>query len=64
MSFDVVLWGVVAAFVLFLFAMEFYAATHKLPTISERIQGMGRSAPLISVVVSFLAGGLLVHFFG
>lgn len=64
MSFDIVLWGVVALFVLFLFAMEFYAATHRIPTISERLQGMGRSAPLIAVVVSFLAGALLVHFFG
>ena len=64
MSFDVVLWGVVGLFVAFLFVMEFYAATHDVPTISERIQRMGRSAPLISVIVSFLAGALLIHFFG
>ena len=41
MSFDVALWGVVGLFVAFLFVMEFYAATHRIPTISERIQGMG-----------------------
>ncbi len=62
--FDIVLWGVVGLFVAFLFVMEFYAATHGVATISERIQRMGRSAPLISVIVSFLAGALLIHFFG
>lgn len=56
----------VVAFVIvavFLFAVEAFAVATGRPTISERIQRLGRSAPLVVVVVSVAVGGALVHFF-
>jgi hypothetical protein len=52
------------AFFLLCTAVEAYTVAKGLPTISERIQRAGRSAPLIAVIASFLCGALLIHFFG
>lgn len=60
---NVVLVVVFVAFIIALLAIESYTVAKGIPTISERIQKMGRSAPLVAVIVSFLMGALLVHFF-
>lgn len=59
-----ILFAGIGAFVIFLFVIEAYTAAKGVPTISERVQRLGRSAPLVAVIVSFLAGVLLQHFFG
>ena len=64
MSVDLALFVVSLAFALFLLGVEAYCVATGKPTISERIQHVGRSAPLVAVIASFLAGGLLIHFFG
>ena len=64
MSVDLVLFVVALAFAIFLFAVEAYCVATGKPTISARIQALGRSAPLVAVVVSCLAGMALIHFFG
>ena len=63
MTVNLALFALIGAFVVALFVIEAYTAARHIPTISERIQSMGRSAPLVVVVASFLAGALLVHFF-
>ena len=63
MNVNVALFVLIGAFIVALFVIEAYTAAKRIPTISERIQSMGRSAPLVVVVASFLAGALLVHFF-
>lgn len=60
---NIVLFAVALAFALFLFAFEAWTVATGRMTISERIQRLGRSAPLVVVVVCTLAGGLMVHFF-
>lgn len=53
-----------AAWVLILGGIESWAAITNRPSISERIQGMGRAAPIVVIVVCTAAGILLDHFFG
>ena len=48
----------------FLIAVEAYCVKTAKPTISERIQALGRSAPLVAVIVSCFVGMMLIHFFG
>ena len=64
MSVNIVLPLFVAAFVFGLFVIEGYTVATGKPTISERIQWLGRSAPLVVIIAAFLAGVLLDHFFG
>lgn len=64
MNVNVALFVWIGVFVIGLFVVEAYTAARGIPTISERIQSMGRSAPLVVVVASFIAGVLLQHFFG
>lgn len=52
------------AFILFLLVVEAYTAVKGLPTISERLQRVGKTAPLVTVVVCTLTGMLVIHFFG
>ncbi len=61
---DLALFLVSLAFAVFLLAVEAYCVATGQPTISERIQRVGRSAPLVAVIASFLAGAALIHFFG
>ncbi len=49
-------------FVAFLFAVEGYTAAKGLPTISDRLRSLGRSAPIVVVVACALLGILLGHF--
>lgn len=44
--------------------IEAYTAAKGLPTISERLQKLGRAVPLVVVTVCTLVGMLLVHFWG
>ena len=44
--------------------IETFAAIEHKPSISERIQGMGKAAPIVIIVVCVAAGILLDHFFG
>lgn len=64
MAVDLVLFVGFLVVAVFLFAVEAYTVMTHQPTISERIQALGRSAPLVAVVVSCLAGMALIHFFG
>jgi hypothetical protein len=64
MTVNIVLVVVFVAFIIALLAIEAYTVAKGLPTISERIQRMGRSAPLVAVIVSCIIGMLLIHFFG
>ena len=64
MSVDLLLFVVALAFAIFLFAVEAYCVATGKPTISARIQALGRSAPLVIVIASFFAGAALIHFFG
>lgn len=64
MDVNIVLALLIGAFIVALFVIEAYTVAMDKPTISERIQAMGRSAPLVVVIVAFLAGALLIHFFG
>lgn len=48
----------------FLFAVEAACVVLRVPTISERLQSLGRSAPLVGIVVAWLTGAALIHFFG
>lgn len=64
MTLNAILLVAALAFFLVLVAVEAYTVARGLPTISLRIQQAGRSAPLIAVIASFLAGALLIHFFG
>ena len=52
------------ASLLILGGIEAWAAMTNRPSISERIQGMGRAAPIVVIVVCVAAGILLDHFFG
>ena len=61
---NVILLVAFLAFFITLVAVEAWTVAKGLPTISYRIQSAGRSAPLIAVIASFLAGALLIHFFG
>lgn len=63
MTFNLALTVVVIGFIVLLLAMEVYTAVKGIPTISERIQALGRSAPLVTVISAFVAGMLLTHFF-
>lgn len=49
---------------LLLGGIEAAAAIAHRPSISERIQGMGRAAPIVVIVVCTAVGILLDHFFG
>ena len=62
MTINLVLFLGLAAFVAFLFAVEAYTAAKGLPTISDRLRTLGRSAPIVVVVTSMLLGILLGHF--
>ena len=64
MEINAILAGLFVGFILTLTAVEAYTAANGLPTISERLQNLGRSVPLVTVIVSSLIGMLLVHFFG
>lgn len=64
MGVNLVLFGGFLATALGLFIIEAYTVATGQPTISERIQALGRSAPLVVVVVSTFVGMMLVHFFG
>lgn len=44
--------------------IEAYTAATGRPTISERLQRLGRAVPLVVVTVCTVVGMLLVHFFG
>lgn len=45
-------------------AIEAYTAAKGIPTISERLQRLGRAVPLVVVTTCTLVGMLLIHFFG
>ncbi len=62
MTINALLVSVLVAFVLFLGAIEGYTAVKGIPTISERLQSLGRSAPIVVVIVCTLLGVLLGHF--
>jgi hypothetical protein len=61
---NVILTVVFVAFLVALLVIEAYTAAKHIPTISERLQRLGRSVPLVTVIVCALIGMLLVHFFG
>ncbi len=62
MTIDAVLAAIVTAFVLALGAVEGYTAAKGLPTISDRMAQLGRSAPVVIVIACTLLGILLGHF--
>lgn len=62
--FNEVLLIVSIVYVSFLFGMEAYSVKHGIPTISARVQALGRSAGIVVVATCLLAGILLDHFFG
>jgi hypothetical protein len=55
---------VLIAFILALTAIEAYCVRRGIPTISERLQRLGRSTPLVTVLVCLVLGALAIHFFG
>lgn len=61
---NLILVGATVVFSLFLLGYETWAVAVGQPTISERIQRLGRSAPLVVVIVCTLTGMALIHFFG
>ena len=64
MSVNLLLFVAFLVVAVFLFGVEAWCVATGRPTISERIQRLGRSAPLVAVIVCTLVGMLLVHFFG
>ena len=53
-----------AAWIIFLFAVEAYTAMKGIPTISERMTALGRSAPIVIMVTLYVLGVLADHFWG
>lgn len=64
MSVNIALLVVTLLWVGSLTGIEAYTAAKGIPTISERLQRLGRAVPLVVVTVCTLVGMLLVHFFG
>ena len=47
---------------LLLAGVESYTVTRGLPTISDRVRGTGRAAPIVVILTSIVVGYLLAHF--
>ena len=63
MTINIVLLVATLAWIGSLVGIEAYTAAKGIPTISERLQRLGRAVPLVVVTVCTLVGMLLVHFF-
>lgn len=63
MTLNLILTALFVAFVVALVVIEVFCAVTGRPTISERIQWLGRAAPLVPLAATFTAGVLLTHFF-
>ena len=57
-------WIGLGIFVIFLFVLEAYYATHHKATISEQVQGLFAVFPAIGFIVGVIVGWLGAHFFG
>jgi hypothetical protein len=44
--------------------IEAYCIAKGIPTISDRIQKAGRSAPILGIASTAITVALLIHFFG
>lgn len=64
MTINVILLVATLAWIGTLTGVEAYTAAKGIPTISERLQRLGRAVPLVVVTVCTLVGMLLVHFWG
>ena len=64
MTINIVLLVATLAWIGSLVGIEAYTAAKGIPTISERLQKLGRAVPLVVVATCTIVGMLLVHFFG
>ena len=64
MTINALLVAILVIVLVALTAIEAYTAVKGLPTISERLQRIAKTAPLATVIVSLLVGVLMAHFFG
>lgn len=64
MGVNLVLLALAIGVTVVLLGIEAYTVMNGKPTISARIQALGRSAPLVIILCSFFAGLFLQHFFG
>lgn len=63
MSVNLVLFIWLLGSLLFLAALEAFTVWRGIPTISARVQALGRSATIVVIWVMFAVGYLACHFF-